>query len=319
MLFTPVCDLLGMKYPIVQGGMAWIATAELAGAVSNAGGLGIIAAGSASPEWVEREICRTRELTDQPFGLNIMLMSACASGVVDVAIRQRVPAVFTGAGNPASLIPRFKEAGILVVPVVASVALARRLERAGADALVAEGMESGGHIGEVTTTVLVPQVVDAVRIPVIAAGGFADGRGLVAALTLGAQAIQMGTRFACSVECIAHPRYKGRIVQSRDRCTATTGHTLGHPVRALENAFTRRFAELERQGCCREEIENFGIGALRKGLIEGDLEGGSLMAGQIAGMIREILPVADIISSVMAEAEMVLRRVQQLDRRTSRD
>ncbi|MCL4466590.1 MAG: enoyl-[acyl-carrier-protein] reductase FabK [Chloroflexi bacterium] len=309
MLSTPVCDRLGMQYPIVQGGMAWIATAELAGAVSNAGGLGVVAAGNAPPEWVQREIRRTRELTSRPFGLNIMLMSPFAAGVVETALAERVPVVFTGAGNPGPLIPRFKAAGIKVVPVVASVSLAKRLERSGADALVAEGMESGGHIGEITTTVLIPQIVDAVNIPVIAAGGFADGRGLVAALAYGAQAIQMGTRFAASVECIAHPNYKQRIVQARDRSTVATGHSLGHPVRALENSFTRRFAELEKSGCCREEIECYGMGSMRRGLIEGDVENGSLMAGQVAGMIREVLPVSTIIDSIIAEAELVLKRL----------
>ncbi|MHB1415551.1 MAG: enoyl-[acyl-carrier-protein] reductase FabK [Chloroflexota bacterium] len=318
MLSTPLCDLLGVQYPIVQGGMAWIATAELASAVSNAGGFGVVAAGNAPPDWVQREIRRTREMTDRPFGLNIMLMSPFAREVVEVALSEEVSAVMTGAGNPAGLIPLFKAKGIRVVPVVASVALARRLERAGADAVIAEGTESGGHVGELTTMVLVPQVVDAVKIPVIAAGGCADGRGLVAALALGAKGVQMGTRFACSTECIAHPNYKARIVQSKDRCTVTSGHTLGHPARALENAFTRRFQELERQGCAPAEIEVFGIGALRRGLIEGDVENGSLMAGQIAGMIRDIRPAAEIVESTVCEAEALLDQLACLNRRMSR-
>ena len=313
MLRTPICDLLGIAYPILQGGMAWIATAELASAVSNGGGLGVVAAGNAPPEWVRREIHRAREMTDHPFGLNIMLMSPHAEGVVEVAIAERVPVVITGAGNPGPFIPRFNAAGVRVVPVVASVALARRLERAGAAAVVAEGMESGGHIGELTTMVLVPQVVDALRIPVIAAGGFADGRGLVAALALGAQGIQMGTRFACTTECIAHPNYKQRVVQARDRCTTVSGHSLGHPVRALENAFTRRFQELERQNYCREDIEQFGVGALRRGLLDGDTENGSLMAGQVAGMIGDVRPAAEVIAAVMNEAQALLGRLGHLN------
>ncbi|MHB1005142.1 MAG: enoyl-[acyl-carrier-protein] reductase FabK [Chloroflexota bacterium] len=313
MLRTPICDLLGIDYPIVQGGMAWIATAELAGAVSNGGGLGVVAAGNSPPDWVRREVRRVRELTDRPFGLNIMLMSPHAAGVVEVALEEHVPVVMTGAGNPGPLIPRFNAAGILVVPVVASVALAKRLARAGAAALIAEGMESGGHIGEISTMVLVPQVVDAVSVPVLAAGGFADGRGLVAALALGAQGIQMGTRFACTTECVVHPRYKERVLQARDRCTTTSGHSLGHPVRALENAFTRRFQELERSNASKEEIEKFGIGALRRGLIEGDVDNGSLMAGQVAGMIRDVRPCAEVIADIVAEADRILQKVSRLD------
>lgn len=289
--------------------MAWIATAELAAAVSNGGGLGVIAAGNAPGDWVRTQVRRTREMTDRPFGLNIMLMSPFAGEVIDVAIAEKVPVVLTGAGNPGPHIPRFKAAGIRVVPVVASVALARRLERSGADAVIAEGMESGGHIGEISTMVLVPQVVDAVQIPVIAAGGFADGRGLVAALALGAMGIQMGTRFACSEECIAHENYKVRVLQAKDRCTVTSGHTLGHPVRALENPFTRRFQELERSGASAEELERFGVGALRRGLIDGDIENGSLMAGQVAGMIRDIRPAAQIIADTIAEADRLLSRL----------
>lgn len=309
MLRTPICDLLGIDFPILQGGMAWIATAELAAAVSNGGGLGVVAAGGCPADWVRREVRRTRELTDRPFGLNIMLMSPHAPAIVELAIEERVSVVMTGAGNPGPLIPRFREAGIHVIPVVASVALARRLERAGAAAIIAEGMESGGHIGEITTMVLVPQVVDAVNVPVIAAGGFADGRGLVAALALGAQAVQMGTRFACTTECIAHPSYKDRVISSKDRCTITTGHSLGHPVRALENTFTRRFLELERQNRSKEEVEHFGMGALRRGLIEGDVDNGSLMAGQVAGMIHEVMPTADVIREIVTEAEGLLARL----------
>ncbi len=309
MLRTPVCDILEIEYPILQGGMAWIATSELAVAVSNGGGLGIIAAGAAPPDYVRTQIHKTREGTSRPFGVNIMLMSPFAAEIVEMTIEERVPVVMTGAGNPGPLIPRFREHGIHVVPVVASVALAKRLERAGAAAVIAEGMESGGHIGETSTMVLVPQVVDALSIPVIAAGGFADGRGLVAALALGAQGIQMGTRFACTTECIAHPSYKEKVLKSRDRCTVTTGHSLGHPVRAMENTFTREFQQLENSNAPRDVVEAFGAGALRRGLIEGDMDHGSLMAGQVAGMIDDVIPAAEVISRLMREADETLARL----------
>jgi len=300
---TVICDLFDIPYPILQGGMAWVATTELVSAVSEAGGLGIIGAGHAPPDWVQEQIRETKRRTNKPFGVNIMLMSPFAEEVIDLVIDERVPVVTTGAGNPGVHIPRFKKAGIKVVPVVSSVALAKRMERSGADALVAEGMESGGHIGETTTMALVPQVVDAVSIPVIAAGGIADGRGLMAALALGAKGIQMGTRFVCSTECIAHERFKQKLVAARDRATITTGHSLGHPVRALENRMTRQFQEMERRGLPREEIESFGVGRLRQGLIEGDVEGGSLMAGQICGLISDVKPVAQIINEIMEQAE----------------
>lgn len=303
MMRTVICDLFDIPYPILQGGMAWVATTELVSAVSEAGGLGIIGAGHAPPDWVQEQIRETKRRTNKPFGVNIMLMSPFAEEVIDLVIDERVPVVTTGAGNPGVHIPRFKKAGIKVVPVVSSVALAKRMERSGADALVAEGMESGGHIGETTTMALVPQVVDAVSIPVIAAGGIADGRGLMAALALGAKGIQMGTRFVCSTECIAHERFKQKLVAARDRATITTGHSLGHPVRALENRMTRQFQEMERRGLPREEIESFGVGRLRQGLIEGDVEGGSLMAGQICGLISDVKPVAQIINEIMEQAE----------------
>jgi enoyl-[acyl-carrier protein] reductase II len=303
MMRTVICDLFDIPYPILQGGMAWVATTELVSAVSEAGGLGIIGAGHAPPDWVQEQIRETKRRTSKPFGVNIMLMSPFAEEVIDLVIDERVPVVTTGAGNPGVHIPRFKKAGIKVVPVVSSVALAKRMERSGADALVAEGMESGGHIGETTTMALVPQVVDAVSIPVIAAGGIADGRGLMAALALGAKGIQMGTRFVCSTECIAHERFKQKLVAARDRATITTGHSLGHPVRALENRMTRQFQEMERRGLPREEIESFGVGRLRQGLIEGDVEGGSLMAGQICGLISDVKPVAQIINEIMEQAE----------------
>ncbi len=306
MLRTPLCDLLGIKHPIIQGGMAWVATAELASAVSEAGGLGIIGAGSAPPDYVRDQICKVRERTDKPFGVNVPLFSPYASEVVKLCIEEKVPVVTTGGGNPGPFIGPLKEAGIIVIPVVASVALAKRLEKMGADALVAEGMESGGHIGDVATMPLVPQVVDAVKIPVIAAGGIADGRGLAAALALGAVGIQMGTRFICTEECIAHPVYKEQIVKAHDRATVVTGQSIGHPVRALKNPLTYRFQELEKRGASEEEIIAFGTGALRKAVLEGDWENGSFMAGQSCGLIHDIVPVKVLIERIVAEAEEIL-------------
>ncbi len=308
MLRTPLCDLLGIKHPIIQGGMAWVATAELASAVSEAGGLGIIGAGSAPPDYVRDQIRKVRERTDKPFGVNLPLFSPYASEVVKVCIEEKVPVMTTGGGNPGPFIGPLKEAGIIVIPVVASVALAKRLEKMGADALVAEGMESGGHIGDVATMPLVPQVVDAVKIPVIAAGGIADGRGLAAALALGAVGVQMGTRFICTEECIAHPVYKEQIVKAHDRATMVTGQSLGHPVRALKNPMTHRFQELEKKGASEEEIIAFGTGALRKAVLEGDWENGSFMAGQSCGLIHDIVPVKVLIERIVAEAEEILTR-----------
>jgi enoyl-[acyl-carrier protein] reductase II len=310
MLKTVICDLFNIKYPIIQGGMAHVATAELVSAVSNAGGLGIIGAGAAEPEWVRKQIHLTRQQTDKPFGVNILLISPFAEQVIDLVLEEKVAVVTTGAGNPGPHIPRFKEAGIKVMPVVASVALARRLERAGADALVAEGMESGGEIGEITTMALVPQVVDRVQLPVVAAGGIADGRGLAAALALGAQGVQMGTRFACSQECIAHPAYKQAVVDASDRSTIISGQSTGYSVRSLENKLTREFIEKEKSGVSIEQIIEFGVGRVRMGLIEGDLEGGTLLAGQISGMIKEIKPVKVIIEEMVAEAEAIITRLK---------
>jgi len=313
MLRTPLCDLLSIKYPIVQGGMAWVGTAELAAAVSNAGGLGIIGGGNASTEEVAREIRLAKELTDKPFGLNIPLaISEYADDIVSLCIEEGVRIVVIGAWRPGNHIARLKEAGITVISVIASVALAKRLERQGVDALVAEGMESGGHIGDVATMPLVPQVVDAVDVPVIAAGGFADGRGLVAALALGAQGIQMGTRFICTTECTVHDNYKQAILKAKDRSTITTGHSLGHPVRALKNPMVHQFEELERRGISEKEIIEFGTGKLRLAAIEGDMINGSVMAGQIAGMINDIVPVKELIERIVAEAEEIIAKLQGL-------
>ncbi len=306
MLKTAICDLFGIEYPIVQGGMAYLGTAELVSAVSNAGGLGIIGAGNSEPDWVRQQIRSTRQLTDKPFGVNILLISPFAEQVVDVVLEEKVAVVTTGAGNPGPYIPRFKQAGIKVMPVLASVALAKRLERAGVDAVVAEGMESGGHIGEVTTMALVPQVVDGVQIPVVAAGGIGDGRGLVAALALGAQGVQMGTRFVCSEECIAHPGYKQKILQAHERSTVASGQSTGHPLRCLQNRLTRQFQEMEKAGVSKEELESFGMNRYYQGAIEGNLDDGSLIAGQVAGLIKEIKPVRVIIDEMMAEAEAII-------------
>ena len=306
---TAICDLFGIEHPVIQGGMAWLGTAELVSAVSNGGGLGIIGAGNAPSSWVREQIRAARERTDKPFGVNIMLMSPFVEEVIEVILEEGVPIVTTGGGNPGVYISRLKQAGIKVMPVVSSVALAKRLERSGADAIVAEGLESGGHIGETTTMALVPQVVDSVAVPVVAAGGIGDGRGLAAALSLGAQGVQLGTRFVCAEECIAHAKFKERLLQARDRATVVTGYSMGHPVRCLENKMTRQFSAMEKAGASVEELERFGEGKLQLGVLEGDMEGGSLMAGQIAGLIREVKPAAAIIREIVAEAEAIIARL----------
>ncbi len=306
---TVICDLFGIEYPVMQGGMAWLGTAELASAVSNGGGLGIIGAGNAPPSWVREQIRATRERTSKPFALNIMLMTPFLEEVIQVVLEEGVSIVTTGGGNPGVYIPTFKEAGIKVMPVVSSVALAKRLERAGADALIAEGLESGGHIGETATMALVPQVVDGVTIPVVAAGGIGDGRGLAAALCLGAQGVQLGTRFVCAEECVAHPNFKRKVLEARDRSTVATGHATGHPVRCIENRLTRQFQALEKGGASVEELELLGQGKLELAALEGDTEEGSVMAGQIAGLIGEIKPAAVIIKEIVDQAESIIARL----------
>ncbi|CEP68365.1 2-nitropropane dioxygenase, NPD [Moorella glycerini] len=313
MLRTPLCDLLGITYPIIQGGMAWVATGELAAAVSKAGGLGIIGAGNAPPETVRQEIHKVRERTDNPFGVNIYYMSPYVEELIDLVCAEKVPVVTTGAGNPGKHLPKLKAAGVKVIPVVASVALAKRLERLGVDALVAEGMECGGHIGEIATMPLVPQIVDAVHIPVIAAGGIADGRGLAAVLALGAAGVQMGTRFICAEECTVHPNYKEAILKAGDRDAVVTGMP-GHYVRVLKNKLTRQFEELAARGASWEEMDRLGTGKLRAAVVEGDVEYGSLMAGQSAALVREIKPAAAIIEEIMAEAEAIISRLGKLVR-----
>lgn len=305
---TKITELLGIKYPIIQGGMAWVAEYHLAAAVSNAGGLGLIGAASAPAEVVREQIRKTKELTDKPFGVNIMLMNPNAEEVARVVVEEGVKVVTTGAGNPAKLMPLFKETGVKVIPVVASVAMAKLMERAGADALVAEGMESGGHIGSATTMTLVPQVVDAVSIPVIAAGGLADGRGLAAALMLGAEAVQMGTAFCVASEAITHENYKARIIKAKDIDSEVTGMSHGHPIRSLRNNMTKEYTRLEREGASLEELELLTLGSLRKAVMEGDVVNGTVMAGQIAGLIKEERTCAQIIMGMVEECCRLLGR-----------
>ena len=286
---TEITELLGIQYPVIQGGMAWVAEYHLASAVSNAGGLGIIGAASAPPEVVREQIKKTRELTDKPFGVNVMLMNPNAPQVAQVVAEEGVKVVTTGAGNPAKFMELWKNAGIKVIPVVASVAMARMMETAGADAVVAEGTESGGHIGSATTMTLVPQVVDAVKIPVIAAGGIGDGRGFAAAMMLGAKAVQMGTRFIVAKESIVHENYKERVIKAKDIDSEVTGRSTGHPIRVLRNKMTREYLKMEAKGVGLEELEMLTLGSLRKAVIDGDVVDGSLMAGQIAGLEAEEL------------------------------
>lgn len=306
-LYTPLCSLLGIRYPILQGGMAWVATGELAAAVSEGGGLGIIGAGNAPAQVVAEEIKKAKELTKKPFGVNVMLLSPFAEDVVKLVLKEEVPVVTTGAGNPGKYIAAFKEKNIKVIPVVSAVALARRLEKQGADALIAEGKEGGGHVGELTTMVLVPQVADAVKIPVIAAGGLADGRGLAAALALGAQGVQVGTRFVCAEECTVHINYKKAILKAKDRDTTVTGRSTGHPVRILKNKLSREYDSLEKGGATPQELEAFGTGKLALAVQQGDVVNGSVMAGQSAGLVKKVEKAADIIQDIMGGAGKVLQ------------
>jgi len=303
--------LLGIDYPVLQGGMAWLGTAELAGAVSAAGGLGIIGSGNAPAGWVAEQIRQVRSATDRPFGVNILLVSPHAEAVIETVCRERVPVVTTGAGNPGPYMAGLKAAGVTVIPVVSSVALAVRLVRAGAGAVIAEGEEAGGHVGETSTLALIPQVADAVgsTVPVVAAGGIADGRGLAAALALGADGIQMGTRFVCSEECIAHPDYKEALLRAGDRATAVTGRSTGHPVRAIRNRLTREFERLEAEGRPAAELEQIGAGRYHAAAVEGDVARGTILAGQIAGLIRSVEPVSAIITAIVQDAETLLARL----------
>lgn len=304
---TAITELLNIEAPVIQGGMAWVAEHCLAAAVSEAGGLGIIGAASAPAQWVREQIRLVKEKTEKPFGVNIMLMSPYADEVAKVVVEEQVPVVTTGAGSPEKYMKMWKEAGIKVIPVVASVALAKRMERCGADALVAEGTEAGGHIGENTTMVLVPQIADAVKIPVIAAGGVADGRGMAAAFMLGAQGVQIGTRFVASVEAQVHENYKNYIVKAKDIDSRVTGRSTGHPVRALRNQMTKLYLEKEQEGVPFEELELLTLGSLRKAVVNGDVVNGSVMAGQSAAMIHDILPCKEIIEKLLAQAEEVMK------------
>lgn len=304
---TRVTELLGVEKPIIQGGMAWVAESHLAAAVSEAGGFGLIGAANAPADVVRNYIREAKKLTDRPFGVNIMLLSPFADDIARVVVEEGVAAVTTGAGNPEKYMAQWKEAGIKVIPVVASVALAKRMERCGADAVVAEGTESGGHIGQATTMTLVPQVVDAVSIPVIAAGGIADGRGFAAAMMLGAEAVQMGTRFCVSDECVIHEKYKERILKAKDIDSEVTGRSHGHPVRGLRNKMTREYLKLEAAGASFEELEKLTLGGLRKAVVEGDTDNGSVLAGQIAGMVNRRQSCREIIDEIMDQAEVLLK------------
>lgn len=299
-------ELLGIRYPIIQGGMAWVATWELASAVSNAGGLGLIGVGGADAQWVEQQISQMKAHTDQPFGVNLMLMNPQADEIADLLAREHISVITTGAGNPGKYMERWKENGTKVIPVVASVAMAKMMERAGADAVVAEGTESGGHIGQATTMTLVPQVVDAVQIPVIAAGGIADARGFAAALMLGAAGVQMGTRFVVAKESIVHEAYKDRVIKAKDIDSEVTGRSTGHPIRVLRNQMTREYLRMEQEGASLETLEQMTLGALRSAVVDGDVVYGSVMAGQIAGLIHGTDTCEEIITEIVTGARELL-------------
>ena len=306
MIRSEICDMLKIRYPVFQGGMAWIADGALAAAVSNGGGLGIIAAGNAPADHVREQVRAARAMTEKPIGVNIMLLSPFADEVAEVAAEERVEVVTTGAGNPSRYMKMWQEAGIKVIPVVASVAMAKLMTRLGASALIAEGGESGGHVGELTTMVLVPQICDATSLPVVAAGGIADGRGAAAAFMLGACGVQMGTRFLSAAECNIHPAYKEKILKAGDLCTMVTGKRLGHPVRSLRTPFARNYSKAEYGGMPDDELEALATGALRLAVQEGDFEKGCFLSGQIASMVNKEQPAAEIIKEVMEEAEPIL-------------
>lgn len=305
---TRLTKLLDIEHPIIQGGMAWTATAELSAAVGNAGGIGVIGAGHMPTDLLREQIRLAKSLTDRPFGVNLMLLTPHIDDIVQMVIDERVPMVTTGAGNPGKYMTGLKGAGIKVIPIVPSVALAKRMESIGADAIIGEGMEAGGHIGELTTMVLIPQLVDAVSVPVVAAGGIADGRGVAAAFALGAEGVQLGTRFMCAEECTIHPAVKEQVLKAKDRDTVVTGRSTGHPVRVLKNKLARQIMELDRENRA-EEIETLGAGKLALAMRQGDTEMGSLMAGQSAAMVCRIEPAADIVSELVRDADAVMRRM----------
>lgn len=297
-----VCEILNIKYPIIQGGMAWVADSNLAAAVSNAGGFGIIGTGSATADIVKKEIENCRRLTDKPFGVNVMLMSPNVDEVIDVIVEEKPTAITTGAGNPAKYMDKLKEVGVKVIPVVPTIALAQRMEKLGADAVVAEGTEAGGHIGELTTMVLVPQISNMLNIPVIAAGGIADGRGMAASFALGAEGVQIGTRFICSNECNVHENYKDAVINAKDRDALVTGRPTGHPVRTLKNKLSKKFLKMEKEGASPEELEKLGAGTLKIAVVDGNKDEGSFMAGQSAAMIKDIKPCKEIVEEISKQA-----------------
>lgn len=307
MLKTRINDILNIKYPIIQGGMAWISNASLASAVSKAGGLGVIAAGNAPAEWLRSEIHKVREITDKPFAVNIMLLSPYAEEICELVIEEKVPIVITGAGNPGKYLNKWKENNLIVIPVVPSVSYAIRLEKLGVDAVICEGTEAGGHVGEISTMSLVPQVVDKVNIPVIAAGGIADGRGLSAALSLGAEGVQIGTRFLVAKECSVHDNYKKKILNAKDTDSIVTARKTGHPVRVLKNKLSRKYKELDKSNANVEEYGDLGKGALYKAAIEGDVSYGSVMSGQIAGLVNKEQNCQEIIEEIFLEAEKIIK------------
>ena len=308
MFETKLTKLLGIEYPIIQGGMAWVAESKLASAVSKAGGLGLIAGGAAPVDYIREQIRNVKAATDKPFGVNIMLLSPNAEDLAQLVIDEQVPVVTTGAGSPAKYMEAWKNAGIKVMPVIPSVALAKRMERQGADAVIAEGCESGGHIGSITTMCLIPQVADAVEIPTVAAGGIADGRGIAAVFMLGAEGVQVGTRFLASEECQIHENYKNLVLKAKDTDSAVTGRSIGRAVRSVRNKFTKKLLELESNGVTADEFEELSAGSLRKAVVDGNLEEGSFMSGQIAGLINDVKPVESIIKEMFSEAEKLIKR-----------
>ncbi|MBF0406115.1 MAG: enoyl-[acyl-carrier-protein] reductase FabK [Candidatus Riflebacteria bacterium] len=312
MVSTRITELLGIKYPVFQGGMAWVSTAPLVAAVSNAGGLGIIGAGPLNSDSLIAEIKKVKALTSKPFGVNIMLMMPSAPDLVTVCISEKIPVVTTGAGNPGPYMKAFKDAGTKVIPVVSAVSLAKRLERAGADAIIAEGSESGGHIGEISTMVLIPQVVDAVSVPVIAAGGIGDGRGILASLALGAHGVQMGTRFILTSECAVHENYKKFVLDAKDRDTVITGMSTGHPVRVIRNKLAKIYLEREKSGATPQELDQIASGSMRKSVLDGDTDNGSVMAGQICGMLDSVETTADIFAKLEKEFFSVFSKLSEL-------
>ena len=304
-------ELMNIEYPILQGGMAQISNAELASAVSNAGGLGIIAAGGLSADRLREEIRKCKSLTMKPFGVNLMLMATNSDELAEVVIEEGVKVVTTGAGSPSKYIQKWKQSRIIVVPVVPSVDLARKMELLGADALIAEGTEAGGHVGETTTMALIPQVFDAVSVPVIAAGGIADGRGVAAAFALGAQGVQVGTRFLATIECPVHENFKHEVIKARDTDTIVTGRSIGGPVRSIKNKMTYAFQRLEKMNASRDELEELSLGSLRKAALEGDVQNGSVMVGQISGLVNEVITVEEVITNMFSEAQDVCQKISR--------